>query len=150
MATKRNPLYIKYEKISRQIRKDISDLFSYNFAEPSTHRHLTQLMDLIYIEFGDLKKILKQIDAEETQKLFDKANRTQLSSGTRQKKITDETPVKLKYKGFDIITYKGRGETWIAQADRTTDGTTFVVYSKPTERKTALEKVQEKIRNYKK
>jgi len=67
-----------------------------------------------------------------------------------KKKITDETPVKLKYKGFDIITYKGRGETWIAQADSTTDGTTFVVYSKPSERKTALEKVQEKIRNYKK
>ena len=68
-----------------------------------------------------------------------------LSQG--RKKITDETPVNLKYRGFNIATYKGKGGVWIAEANHS-NGTTFIVYSKPGEMKTAVEIAQEKIRNY--
>jgi hypothetical protein len=95
MATKRNPLYIKYEKIGRQIRKDLSALFDKNYTTPIMHRHITGLMELISFQFADLKKILKQIEEEEKQKLFAKANRSQLSAARPSTKPVRRTTKNL-------------------------------------------------------
>ena len=145
MATKRNPLSIKYDKIAAQIRRDIRDMYEYNYSSPITHGHIKGLMDLVNIQFGEQKKILKAYEAENTKELFIKAG-AKLAAGPK-KKILDKTKVNLKYRGFNIITYKGQGNIWIAEATNT-DGTTFIVYSKPNEMKTAVEIVQEKIRKY--
>jgi hypothetical protein len=93
MATKRNPLYIKYEKIFRQIRKDLSAMYDKNYTTPIMHRHITGLMELINFQFADLKKILKQIEEEEKQKLFEKANKgyTGLSARTTAPKKKNKT-----------------------------------------------------------
>lgn len=96
MATKRNPLYIKYDKIGRQIRQDLSALFDKNYTAPIMHRHITGLMELISFQFADLKKILKQIEEEEKRKLFDKANKSQLSAARPGSKTIRRTTKKPK------------------------------------------------------
>ena len=106
MATKRNPLYIKYEKIFRQIRKDLSAMYDKNYTTPIMHRHITGLMELISFQFADLKKILKQIEEEEKQKLFAKANRSQLSAarpGTKPVRRTTKKPKLAERK--NVVTF---------------------------------------------
>jgi len=84
MATKRNPLSIKYDKISAQIRRDIRDLYEYNFNEPVTHARIKGLMDLVNIQFGQQKKILKEIETEKTKEIFTKAG-AKLAAGPKKK-----------------------------------------------------------------
>lgn len=64
MATKRNPLFIQYEKLGTQIRKESRELTTYNYTEPSTHIILTSKMQAIREMILAMKKILDQIGKE--------------------------------------------------------------------------------------
>lgn len=83
MATKRNPLSIQYDKISTQIRKDIRDMYKYNYGNSQTHGHIKGLMDLVNIQFGQQKKILKEYENENTKDSFIKAG-AKLAAGPKK------------------------------------------------------------------
>ena len=142
MATrKRNPLFVQYEKYAALIRKNAKEFTDYNYTVPETHLEIKARMQLVKDYITEMQKILTLIQKERT------AFTVPVLKETVKKKITDETQVNLKYRGFDIVTYKGKGGIWIAEATHP-NGTMFVIYSKPTEIKTAVEKIQEKIRKY--
>ena len=142
MATKRNPLYIKYEKIGRQIRKDLNALFDKNYTTQIMHRHITGLMELINFQFAELKKILKEIEKEEDAKIFEKANRgyTGLSART--------TAPKKKAKTLSAG-YKRQNEGTRGQYRFDTKNNTYILDSYLVERQNNTEdslEIQDELR----
>ena len=150
---------INYKSDTAKLQRDLIRLINKmpKVTATSTKRQLENVKEWVETYQADISKLVMQIWAvngkalriENGEKIappYLSAKKTTPKKKVAQK-ITDETPVNLKYRGFNIVTYKGKGGIWIAEAEHP-NGTMFVVYSKPTEIKTAVEKIQEKIRKY--
>lgn len=65
MATKRNPLYIRYEKLAGLIRKNVKDFTNYNYTTPETHLEIKARFQLVREYITELNKILDAIKKED-------------------------------------------------------------------------------------
>jgi ribosomal protein S18 len=61
MATKRDPIFIKYEKLAAAVRKNVKDFTDYNYTVPITHIEIKARFQLVKEYITEMNKILDMI-----------------------------------------------------------------------------------------
>ena len=104
MATKRNPLFIKYEKLAGLIRKNVKDFTDYNYTVPETHLEIKARFQLVREYITELNKILDTIKKEKPEikvKRYDQLSAAR--PGTKPVRRTTKKPKLAERK--NVVTF---------------------------------------------